>query len=233
MTKKDYYDLLWVGKHATTDEIKKAYRKMAMKYHPDKNKGDKAAEGKFKEANEAYETLKDEKKRKQYDTFWSAGSNDFSGFSWGGQGFSGFENAFSGGARGGQFDFWDIFEMFGTGGKTRKSGFSGFQDFDSASGQKSRTTKAEPANLDVVQTVEVPFMDFLLGTKIDVKTVYNEYLKLKIAEGTRPGIKFKIKEKGRKEGNRVGDMYVIAEAKMPKEIPEDVRKLLESIKYRL
>jgi len=71
--KKDYYDLLGVGKNATTDEIKKAYRKLALKYHPDKNKGDKGAEAKFKEVNEAYEVLKDDKKRKQYDTFGSAG----------------------------------------------------------------------------------------------------------------------------------------------------------------
>jgi molecular chaperone DnaJ/curved DNA-binding protein len=76
-------------------------------------------------------------------------------------------------------------------------------------------------------------MDILLGTKIDVKTVYNEYMKLKIPASTKPGTKFKIKEKGRKEGTRIGDMYVVIEAKMPKEIPEDVRILLESIKYRL
>ena len=63
-TKKDYYAILGVNKNASTEEIKKAYRRLALKYHPDKNKGDKASETKFKEANEAYEILKDEKKRK-------------------------------------------------------------------------------------------------------------------------------------------------------------------------
>lgn len=70
---KNLYDTLGVNKTATAEEIKKAYRKQAMKYHPDKNKGDATAEKKFKEVNEAYQTLSDEGKRKQYDTFGSAG----------------------------------------------------------------------------------------------------------------------------------------------------------------
>lgn len=69
MTKKDYYATLGVPKTATEAEIKKAYRKLAMQYHPDRNKGDIAAEKKFKQVGEAYETLSDVKKRKQYDTF--------------------------------------------------------------------------------------------------------------------------------------------------------------------
>jgi DnaJ-class molecular chaperone len=70
---KNLYETLGVDKSASQDEIKKAYRKQAMKYHPDKNKGDATAEKKFKEANSAYQTLSDEGKRKQYDTFGSAG----------------------------------------------------------------------------------------------------------------------------------------------------------------
>ena len=69
----EYYEVLGVAKTATADEIKKAYRKLALKYHPDKNPGDKAAEEKFKEISEAYAVLSDAEKRKQYDTFGSTG----------------------------------------------------------------------------------------------------------------------------------------------------------------
>lgn len=73
MSKKDPYSVLGVPKSATADEIKKGYRKLAMQYHPDKNKGDKKSEDKFKEISAAYEILGDAKKRKQYDAFDSVG----------------------------------------------------------------------------------------------------------------------------------------------------------------
>lgn len=77
----DFYERLGVKKDASEAEIKKAYRKLAMQYHPDRNKGDAKAEKKFKEINEAYETLSDSKKRSQYDMFGSAGANPgFGGF---------------------------------------------------------------------------------------------------------------------------------------------------------
>ncbi len=74
MANKDPYSILGVAKSATQDEVKKAYRKLAMQYHPDKNQGDKKAEEKFKELSAAYEVLGDVKKRKEYDTFGSAGA---------------------------------------------------------------------------------------------------------------------------------------------------------------
>jgi len=83
--KRDYYEILGVSKSSTQEEIKKAYRKVAMQYHPDRNPGDKAAEEKFKEAAEAYEVLNDPDKRAQYDRF---GHNAFSGGR-GGGGFQG------------------------------------------------------------------------------------------------------------------------------------------------
>jgi molecular chaperone DnaJ len=118
---KDYYKILGVEKNATQDEIKKAFRKKAHKYHPDKKDGD---EKKFKEANEAYQTLSDEKKRAQYDRFGSAGPQ-MGGFGGGaGQGFGGFDfSQFQQGGMGG-FDFGDIDlgDLFGGGfgGRTRQ-----------------------------------------------------------------------------------------------------------------
>jgi len=73
MSKRDYYEILGVGKSSSTDEIKKAYRKVAMQYHPDRNPGDKSAEEKFKEAAEAYEILSDTDKKAQYDRYGHAG----------------------------------------------------------------------------------------------------------------------------------------------------------------
>jgi curved DNA-binding protein len=88
MTYKDYYKILGIGKNASTDEVKKAYRKLAIKYHPDKNKGDKSAEDRFKEINEANEVLSDPEKRKKYDTFgedwrhYQASGGNESQFDW-------------------------------------------------------------------------------------------------------------------------------------------------------
>lgn len=88
-------------------------------------------------------------------------------------------------------------------------------------------------SLDVVKTVEVPILDFILGTKVEVETVYSKWLTLTIPVGTKPGTKFRIKEKGRQSAGHTGDMYVIVEAKMPKEIPENIKTLLESIRGML
>ncbi|SNC64972.1 molecular chaperone DnaJ [Polynucleobacter victoriensis] len=110
--KRDFYDILGVARNATDDEIKKAYRKLAMKYHPDRNPDSKEAEGKFKEAKEAYEMLSDPQKRAAYDQYGHAGVDpNMGGFGGGGQGFGSFSDAFGdifgdifggGGARGGR-----------------------------------------------------------------------------------------------------------------------------------
>lgn len=118
MAKRDYYDVLGVSKGASADDIKKAYRKLALKYHPDKNPGDKEAEEKFKEAAEAYEVLSDAEKKQRYDQFGHAGVGGASG---GGGGYGGY------GGGGMSMDdifeqFGDIFGGFGFGGGNRSGG---------------------------------------------------------------------------------------------------------------
>ena len=122
-SKRDYYEVLGVDKSASQDDIKKAYRKLAMQYHPDRNPGDKSAEEKFKEINEAYEVLGDEDKRAKYDQFGHAAFDQTAGgYGYGGGGFSGF-SGFSGGDYADIFS--DIFDMFG-------GGASGFASSSSA-----------------------------------------------------------------------------------------------------
>ena len=99
MAKRDYYDVLGVSKSASPDELKSAYRKLAVKYHPDKNPGDKSAEDKFKEASEAYGVLSDKSKKENYDNFGHAAFENGGGCR---GGFGGFSGA----------DFSDIFEDF-------------------------------------------------------------------------------------------------------------------------
>ena len=113
MAKRDYYEVLGVDKNASEDDIKKAYRKIAIKYHPDRNPGNKEAEEKFKEAAEAYDVLHDPQKRQQYDQFGFDGPQGMGGFS---------------GFGGGGFSMDDIFSMFGDvfGGRGGFSGFGGF-----------------------------------------------------------------------------------------------------------
>lgn len=135
MAKRDYYEVLGVSKDATDDELKKAYRKLAIKYHPDKNPGDKNAEEKFKEAAEAYDVLRDKDKRARYDQFGHAGVDGQGGF---------------GGGAGMNMD--DIFSMFGDifGG-----GFGGFSGFGSRSnGRGKRVNKGGNLRIRVKLTLE-------------------------------------------------------------------------------
>lgn len=146
MTKRDYYEILGVGKTASEEELKKCYRKIAMQFHPDKNPGNKQAEERFKEAAEAYEVLSDRQKREIYDAYGHAGLSN-TGF----QGFSGFDDVFSG--------FGDIFEdVFGFG---RGHG-------------RGRTRPAARAGADLRYDLKISFLDaaFGLTTTIDLEKLH-------------------------------------------------------------
>ncbi|NDV65998.1 molecular chaperone DnaJ [Bacteroides sp. 224] len=130
MSKRDYYEVLEVSKDASADEIKKAYRKKAIQYHPDKNPGDKEAEDKFKEAAEAYDVLSNADKRARYDQFGHAGMS----------GAAGNGGPFGGGFGGGGMSMDDIFSMFGDIFGGHSGGFGGFSGFGGGGGgsQKRR-----------------------------------------------------------------------------------------------
>ncbi|MGN0713292.1 MAG: molecular chaperone DnaJ [Anaerovoracaceae bacterium] len=163
--KRDYYEVLGLKKGASDDEIKKAFRKMAMKYHPDKNPGDKEAEEKFKEINEAYSVLSDPDKKSKYDRFGFAGVDPNAGFG-GAGGFGGF-----GGAGG----FEDIFDMFGGmfGG-----GFGGGQQRRNNGPKKGR---------DLQKAITITFEEAAFGCKKELEI--NKYVACPTCkgEGTKPG----------------------------------------------
>ncbi len=145
--KRDYYEVLGVQKNASADEIKKAYRKLALKYHPDRNPGDKAAEEKFKEAAEAYEVLSDEEKRQKYDQF---------GHNMGPQGFPGG----GGGFHAGGMSMEDIFAQFGD-----IFGGGGFGGFSSATGGRRQARRQQRRGSDLRIRVKLNLQDIANGVK--------------------------------------------------------------------
>ncbi|NLY87144.1 MAG: molecular chaperone DnaJ [Clostridiales bacterium] len=166
--KRDYYEVLGINKEASDDEIKKAYRKKALKYHPDKNPDDKAAEEKFKEANEAYEILSDPDKKSKYDRFGHAGVDPSYGGGAGGFGgfgdFGGF-GGFGGGTQGMSFD--DIFDMFGGFGSGRRS---------------SANRNGPQKGRDLQKTITIDFTDAIFGCSKQIEITKD--VKCKTCNGT-------------------------------------------------
>ena len=200
MPKRDYYEILGVSKNASDDEIKKAYRKLAVKYHPDKNPGDKAAEEKFKEISEAHEVLSDKQKRARYDQFGHAGVGGASGsnpfqngsFNFNGQNFN-FDFA------GGGLD--DILgSIFGFGGGQRRP----------SRGADYRTT------------VTLDFEEAVFGTTKTV-TADGKELKVKIPAGIDDGMSIRLSGKGgaAPKGGTKGDLYVFIRVKPHKHLTHE------------
>ncbi|GAA8462144.1 DnaJ family protein [Helicobacter pylori] len=185
---KSLYQTLNVSENASQDEIKKSYRRLARKYHPDLNKT-KEAEEKFKEINAAYEILSDEEKRRQYDQF---GDNMF-----GGQNFSDFARS-----RSASEDLDDILSsIFGRGGFSQRfsqnsQGFSGFNFSNFAH-----------EDLDITTTLNVSVLDTLLGNKKQV-SINNETFSLKIPIGVEEGEKIRVRNKGKMGRTGRGDLLL-------------------------
>ncbi|HSA58719.1 MAG TPA: DnaJ C-terminal domain-containing protein [bacterium] len=200
---KDPYEILGVARSASQDEIKKSYRRLAKKYHPDVNKGDKAAEEKFKEISQAYEIVGDEEKRKKYDQFgqWAEqGGFDprhqpYRTYTW----TSGGPGGRGGGA---EFDMNDIFEnIFGAGfsGARRGRGRAQPEWF----GEEPQEAPAQ----DVHSTLEIGFEEAVRGTKRRIAITRNGHddrIDVKIPAGIRDGGKIRIPGKGAGRG----DLYI-------------------------
>ena len=213
MAKRDYYEVLGVSKSASDDEIKKAYRKLAIKYHPDKNPGDKTAEEKFKEATEAYEVLSDKQKRARYDQFGHAGvggdaGNPFGGgnpfgqngnFNFNGQSFH-FD--FGGGGQGGLDDI--LGDLFGFGAGSRRRRAMRGQDFETQ--------------------VIIDFKEAVFGTTRELSTPETgKKLKVKIPAGIDDGMAIRLAGKGGaapKDGEP-GDLYVRVRVKPDKALTRE------------
>lgn len=202
MPKRDYYEILGVSKNASDDEIKKAYRKLAVKYHPDKNPGDKSAEEKFKEISEANEVLSDKQKRTRYDQFGHAGVGGAAG-----DPFSG-----AGGPFGGNYNFnGQSFNFdFGGGLDDILGSFFGFGTRRPARGADYRTS------------LSITFEEAVFGT---TKTITpNGYsIKLKIPQGIEDGMSIRLAGRGGEapSGGVKGDLYVQIHVKPHKHLTRE------------
>ena len=190
---EDYYSILGVKKTDSDADIKKAYRKLAMKYHPDHTKGDKNAEEKFKKISEAYAVLSDKDKRKEYDTFGSEGFR---------QRFSQ-EDIFRG------FDFNDIFREFGFGGGGRRFNFGQGASFNFGGGQQQARVKGS----DLVYELPLTLREVATGTSKSVAFQHegrSENLTVKIPKGLITGKQLRLAGKGNPSpyGGPPGDLYI-------------------------
>jgi curved DNA-binding protein len=202
MAESDYYKVLGVNKSASDEEIKKAYRKLAMKYHPDKNKGDKSSEEKFKQLSEAYAVLSDKEKRHQYDQF---GANGFR------QRYSE-EDIFRG------FDFSDIFREFGLGGSRFSAGGKGSPRFSFGQGSPFGGASRQQAQMkgdDLVYEMPLQLREIVTGVQKTISLQQGglvEKVSVNIPKGMITGKKLRLAGKGNPSpyGGPPGDLFIKA-----------------------
>jgi curved DNA-binding protein len=211
---EDYYSILGVSRTASPEEIQKAYRTVARKYHPDLNPDDKKAKEKFQNVQKAFETLNDEKKRKLYDQFGSdyermgagggAGPFPGGGGNWSGQmpeGFDGIDLGQIFGGMGGGGGFGNIFEQMRGGGR------------GNAKNRRARNT-SQPGN-DIQQEITVPFAVAMMGGKVEIQIAHEagkqEKLSVKIPPGINDGGRIRLRGKGEpgQRGGIDGDLFLV------------------------
>jgi curved DNA-binding protein len=201
MDYKDYYKILGVPRNADAKEIKRAYRSLAVKHHPDKNPGDKQSEERFKEINEAYEVLGDASKRAKYDQLgasyqdWQR-SGGAGGFDW---------SQWTGGAPGGmRVEVGDLDDLFG----------GGFSDFFTSifggMGRQPGAGRARQRSRDIEQPVRITLAEAYSGTTRTIR--YNgRKLEVKIPAGTHTGTRVRIPAGGHSGESSAGDLYLVVE----------------------
>jgi len=199
---KDFYKTLGVSKNVSDADLKKTYRKLARKYHPDSNPGDAAAEAKFKEISEAYSVLSDAEQRREYDEIRAMGSG--ARFTAPGGSAGGFEDVFSRFGQGGrQADFEDIFSMFNQGGSFGSGRFGqssgGFRGFGGP--QKGA---------DVTARTTIDFVTAAQGETITLQAEDGKPFKIKVPAGVADGQKIRLRGRGRPspDGGEAGDIVV-------------------------
>jgi DnaJ-class molecular chaperone len=230
--KRDYYEVLGVGKSASADEIKKAYRKLARKYHPDVNKNDATAEAKFKEVQEAYDVLSDAKKRESYDQFGHAGVDSAAAAeaaaraAGAGRGAGGFRYSTQtpGGATVdfGEVDLNDLFESFMGGGRGRRGAAAGARRggggnpfggaWPGAAGGGNGASERATGD-DITYPVNISFEQAIRGTTVEVHLnspdrSIDETISVKIPPGVNEGAKVRVRGKGQPGPAGRGDLLI-------------------------
>ena len=224
MAKRDYYEVLGVSRGASKEEIKKSYRRLAKKYHPDHAGKDKSAEEKFKEVTEAYDVLSDAKKKEAYDRFGHAGVKmDAAGAGWPGGG------TYQGGPGGGGVHF-DFSEVFGGGGGRGKGqnvsdffGFGGsggmediFEQLRQQQGPRRRRSAVPQRGRDIEHNLTISFDEAINGTSRDIEATVvqsdgarrKERISIKIPTGVDTGSKVRVRGKGQPGPGGEGDLII-------------------------